>query len=79
MVYSLLTMDDGTEIVYSHMLPDGKIKVYVERPDEIDCFHYATCWLPGCKWENIFGFTQEEIDAFQSVINTHLHSLGYDK
>lgn len=23
--------------------------------------------------------TQEEIDAFQSVINTHLHSLGYDK
>lgn len=33
MMYSLLTMDDGTEIVYSHMLPDGKIKVYVERPD----------------------------------------------
>ena len=45
MMYPFLTLDDQTEIVHSQLLDDGSVKVYVEKPDEKDCFHYATCFL----------------------------------
>ena len=34
MKYPFLTLDDNTEIVHSEILPDGKVQVYVEKPDE---------------------------------------------
>ena len=34
MMYPLMTLDDDTEIVHSHMLEGGRVKVYVEKPDE---------------------------------------------
>lgn len=46
MMYPFLTLDDRTEIVHSEMNPDGRVKVYMERPDEKDGFHYAACYLP---------------------------------
>ena len=30
MMYPFLTLDDGTEIVHSEMLPDARVKVYME-------------------------------------------------
>ena len=39
MMYPFLTLDDQTEIVHSQLLDDGSVKVYVEKPDEKDCFH----------------------------------------
>lgn len=50
MMYPFLTLDDNTEIVHSEMLPDGRVKVYVEKPDEKDFFHNAVCWVPGYQW-----------------------------
>lgn len=44
MMYPFLTLDDNTEIVHSEMLPDKRVKVYVEKPDEKDCFHSAVCY-----------------------------------
>lgn len=38
MMYPFFALDDGTEIVHSEMSPDGKVKVYMEKPDEKDCF-----------------------------------------
>ena len=46
MMYPFLTLDGRTEIVHSEMNPDGRVKVYMERPDEKDGFHYAACYLP---------------------------------
>ena len=37
MMYPFLTLDDGTEIVHSERKPDGRVKVYVEKPDEKIC------------------------------------------
>ena len=54
MMYPFLTLDDKTEIVHSEMKPDGSVKVYLERPDEKDCFHHAACYLPGYRWEEKF-------------------------
>ena len=45
----------------SEMLPDGKVKVYIEKPDAKDCFHHATCYLPGYEWTEVFGFTEKEV------------------
>ena len=59
MMYPFLTLDDGTEIVHSEMKDDGRVKVYIEKPDAADCFHHATCWLPDYTWEDVFGFTGE--------------------
>ena len=55
------SLDDNTEIVHSDMLTDGKVKVYIEKPDEKDCFHHATCYLPDYEWVDISGFTTLEI------------------
>ncbi|HCE74164.1 MAG TPA: hypothetical protein DEP67_06925 [Lachnospiraceae bacterium] len=68
MMYPFLTLDDGTEIVHSQILKQGKVKVYVEKADAKDGFHHATCFLPEYRWEDIFGFTQEDIARYQRII-----------
>lgn len=68
MMYPFLTLDDGSEIVHSNMLPDGEVKVYIEKPDEKKCFLHATCYLPSYRWENVEGFTQDDITRYQRII-----------
>ena len=34
MMYPYMTLNDDTEIVHSEMLEDGRVKVYIEKPDE---------------------------------------------
>ena len=54
MMYPFMTLNDNTEITHSEMKPDGKVKVYIETPDEKYCFKHATCWLPDYTGEDIF-------------------------
>lgn len=75
MMYPFMTLDDNTEIVHSEMLPEGKVKVYIEKPDEKDCFHNASCYLPDYKWNEINGFTQEEIAKYQEFIESTTHLI----
>ena len=67
-MYPFLTLDDGTEIVHSQILEQGKVEVYVEKADAKDGFHHATCFLPEYRWEDVFGFTQEDIARYQRII-----------
>lgn len=75
MMYPFMTLDDNTEIVHSHMLEDGRVKVYIEKPDEKDCFHHATCYLPKYEWEDIFGFNKEDIDKYKEIIESTAHLI----
>jgi len=75
MMYPFLTLDDKTEIVHSKMLPDERVKVYLEKPDAKDCFHYATCYLPSYEWVDVFGFSDEEIARYQKVIESTAHLI----
>lgn len=75
MMYPFLTMNDHTEIVYSHLLDDGRVKIYVEKPDEHDGFHHAVCFLPGCRWEDIVGFSDAEIQEYQKVIESSAEQI----
>ncbi len=80
MMYPFLTLDDQTEIVHSEMHEDGSVKVYMEKPDERDCFHYATCYLPQYQWEDVFGFSEEEMNRLKEVVESTAHLiLRYSK
>jgi hypothetical protein len=70
MMYPFLTLNDETEIVHSEMLDDGRVKVYIEKPDEKDCFHHATCYLPRYEWTDIFGFSEAEIQNYKTIIES---------
>ena len=58
MMYPFLTLDDETEITHSEFLPSGRVKVYIEKPEEKDCFHHMICYLPDYEVEEIYGFTK---------------------
>ena len=75
MMYPFMTLDDGTEIVHSEMKADGSVKVYIEKPDEKDCFHHAACYIPAYKWDDVFGFSEDEIAEFQKIIESAAHLI----
>lgn len=75
MMYPFMTLDDGTEIVHSEMKPDGRVMVYVEKPDAADGFHSATCWLPEYRWENLSGLSDAELNRCQEVIESTAHLI----
>lgn len=75
MMYPFLTLEDETEIVHSELRPDRTVRVYIERPDEQDIFHHAWCTLPGYRWEDVDGFTREEIQEFQTMLSLAAHQI----
>ena len=75
MMYPFMTLSDGTEIVHSEMKPDGTVKVYIEKPDEKDCFHYATCFLPRYDWQDIYGFSDEEMEEYKDIVTSTAHLI----
>lgn len=75
MLYPYLTLNDDTEIVHSEMQPDGRVKVYIETPDEKDGFHHATCYLPDYSWESVHGYSPEEISRFDRLIRNNAHLI----
>ena len=75
MMYPFLTLDDSTEIVHSQTLQDGNVKVYIEKPDEKDGFHHATCFLPEYRWTDIFGFSDTDIQEYQKIVESTAHLI----
>ena len=74
MMYPYMTLNDDTEITHSEMKPDGRVKVYIETPDENDGFHHAICWLPDYSWE-ISGYSESEINYFKQLIRDNAHLI----
>ena len=75
MMYPYMTLRDDTEITHSEMKKDGKVKVYIETPDEVDGFHHAVCWLPGYKWEDVEGYSDAEMAYFHQLIRNNAHAI----
>lgn len=75
MMYPFMTLDDNTEIVHSEMKADGRVKVYLERPDAADGFHHATCWLPDYEWVDVSGFSPADMARFQEVVQSTAHLI----
>ena len=75
MMYPFMTLNDDTEITHSEMKEDGRVKVYIETPDEKDGFHHAVCWLPEYRWEDIQGYMEDEMSYLQQLIRNNAHLI----
>ncbi len=75
MMYPFMTLNDDTEITHSEMKADGRVKVYIETPDVKDGFHNATCWLPEYQWENIYGYSESEIQYYKKLLRNNAHLI----
>ena len=74
MLYPFLQLEDETEIVHSEILPDGRVKVYTEKPVQ-GGFHSAVCYLPAYEWSEIEGFSTADIARYQEVIESTAHLI----
>lgn len=77
MLYPFMTLNDGTEIVHSESyIQDEKehVRVEIEKPVE-GGFHSAQCILPEYIWNNIDGFSDEEIKHFQKLLESLAHII----
>ena len=70
-----MTLDDMTEIVHSEILENGSVKVYIEKPDEKDCFHSMVCMLPGYEIKDVSGFSDAEISKYVNIIASSAHLI----
>ncbi len=68
MIYPFMTLEDDTEITHTEMLENGEVKVYVETPDEKDCFHSLVCYLPSYRVEEVIGYSEEEVSKYVKFI-----------
>ena len=72
MLYPFMTLNDETEIVHSEIIEkDGRetVKVVIEKP-VMRGFHSAVCWLPDNEWESVNGFTPQEIQNYQEMLES---------
>ena len=77
MLYPFMTLNDNTEIVHSEILENSgkeEVEVRIEKPVQ-GGFYSATCWLPEYRWENIQGFSQEDINYFQELLESVAHII----
>ena len=77
MMYPYMTLSDETEIVHSQIIEeDGQKKLFVhfERPTE-DGFDSARCELPEYRWVSREGFSDEEIQMFEKLLESNAHLL----
>lgn len=74
-MYPYVTLNDDTEITHSEMLSDGRVKVYIETPDLKDGFHSTICYLPDYKWEDITGYSDEEMEYFKQFVRDNAHLI----
>ena len=75
MMYPFMTLPDDTEIVHSEVKADGRVKVYIETPDEKDGFHHACCYLPDYEWTEIDGYGEKEMQRFQNLVRKNAHLI----
>lgn len=76
MLYPFMTLNDGTEIVYSSPIQNGnqeQVKVQIETPIE-NGFKSATCILPGYLWANN-GYSEMEMASLKELVKSTAHLL----
>lgn len=77
MMYPYMTLADETEIVHSQIIEDDnmqKVIVHFERPTEIG-FDSARCELPTYNWLSVKGYSKEEIDKFDKLLQSNAHLI----
>ena len=66
-VYDVCTA--SIKAIYPH------IRFHVEKPDEKDCFHHLTCYLPTYEIEEVFGFSEKDVERYMEIIRSTSHLI----
>lgn len=75
MMYPFMTLKDNTELVHYEVLSDNQsVKVYIEKPVD-GGFHSAECYLPAYQWKNIEDFITNQIEYYQSFLESVAHII----
>ena len=74
-MFPYITLNDDTEITHLEVKPDGRVKVYIETPDEKDGFHSAVCWLPDYTLENVQGYSESEMAYYRRLLHNNAHLI----
>lgn len=77
MLYPFMTLEDNTEIVHSESYMENgveKVRVEIEKPVE-GGFCSAECILPEYKWQNVQGFSENDIAKLQDIIASLAHII----
>ena len=74
MFYPYMTFSDNTEVTHSKLHEDGTVQVYFEKPMN-GGFQHATCILPGYEWENIEGYSKEDIEILTEYVKHNAHLI----
>lgn len=77
MMYPYITLNDETEIVHSQIIEEEGIKkviVNFERATD-DGFDSARCELPSYKWIQKSGYSQQEIELFEKLLQSNAHLI----
>lgn len=77
MMYSYLTLSDGTEITHSHLIEkdgDMAVEVHFERAIP-NGFQSARCQLPDYVWKFNDGYSAESIAFFEELLKHNAHLL----
>ena len=75
MMYPYATLSDTTEVVHSEIKSDGRVKIYIIEKRFYNGFHNATCYLPDYTWENIVGFSDEEMAYYKEFVENNAHLI----
>lgn len=73
MLYTFIELPDETIISHSEILNlhgREQVRVYIETPDEKNCFNHAVYWLPEGKWEDVVGYTPEQLDYLKDFVES---------
>ncbi len=75
MMHPLVMLEDGTEITYSDIRSDGRIKVEVKSTDWTQQTRHAVCYLPDFAWKGDGQYSEEELARFEKVIGSMYHTI----
>lgn len=73
-MYGYMTLSDETGVAHSEMKPDGSVKVYFEKPID-GGFMTAVCWLPEYRWEEVEGFSADDIGRLDKFLRDNAHLI----
>lgn len=76
MIYPVMTLEDDTIITHTEMRDDGTVKVYIETPDEQDCFHSMECILPEYIVKNVKGYSKDEVEHYLSLVRSVANQIN---
>ena len=75
MMYPYMTLNDGTEITHSQIIPvngSDTVQVHFERPTDTG-FDSARCVLPSYKWLYHEGYRDVELQRFEEFLKNNSH------